>query len=431
MNNILHKINNYPLFKTGVNYSISATLYSVVGMIAGFLSLRWLDPDVYGVWQSFTIILSYLPILQLGIQSGLNIELPIMLGKGEKSGAISIVSTGLFFALFLSFVFLFISIVVITILIVYHNPIDNVLGFMAISMIAIIQCYRLHYIATYRSASAFQKLSIIYLISSGANLLLIYCIYKYQYYGLLIYYVGSEVVATSLMWYNAPYRGVKPLFSSFFFKQLFKRGIFMTFVNQIIGIIDSLPKLLLLRMGGVIQVGLFAPALAIGTVFNLIPSQIAQFLQPQFGYKYGQTGNAMDMWRYLKTINLIMPICILPFSLLGWFAMPNLLELLFPKYLESLSAIRIMLIGFAFSSGFITRSFLITIKAYKEVVFLYLADLAIFIASPFVIIKVTDNPLIVSMSMGLTTSYFISYIMTFFVARRTIRRPQFNMGISV
>jgi len=424
----IKKTNDKSLLKTGVNYSISATFYSVVGMVAGFLSLRWLEPEVYGVWQSFTIISSYLPILQLGIQSGLNLELPIMLGRGEKEKGNSIVSTGLYFAICLSLLLSGGSAIVFLFLLFKHKSLEVLMGFIAISLIAIIQCYRLHYIATYRSAAAFHKLSKIYIISACVNLVLIYFIFQFRYYGLIGYHVVSEFVATLLMWYSAPYRNLKPIFSSYCFKQLFKRGIFMTFVNQIIGIIESVPKLLLLTFGGVGLVGLFSPALAIGTVFNLIPSQIVQFLQPQFGYKYGQTGKAIDMWDYLKRISIIMPLCILPFSLIGCFFMPLVLEYLFPKYLESLMAIRIMLIGFAFSSGFITRSFLITIKAYREVVILYIIDLFLFVSLPLLLIKLGSEPIIINMSLGLTASYFISYCLTTFFASFTLKKNKYNIG---
>ena len=426
MNSIITRIRENRLLKTGVSYSLAVTLYSVVGMIVGFVSLRWLAPDVYGIWQSFTIIISYLPIFQLGIQSGLNLELPVMLGKGETKNANSIVSTGLFFAMALSLLLMVLFIICLLIILNKQKPIEYVLGFTAVSIMAIVQCYRLHYIATYRSASAFNKLSLIYIISSFVNIFLIFFIYWIRYYGLLLYYVGSEIVATFLMWRSAPYRSLRPSFSFNCFKQLFKRGIFMTFVNQIIGVIESLPKLMLLKYGGVFQVGLFAPALAIGTIINLIPSQIVQFLQPQFGYRYGQTGMAIDMWKYLKKITFIMPICILPVSLLLWVLMPFLLEFLFPKYLESLLAIRILLIGFSFSSGFITRSFLITIKAYKEVIVLYLIDLALFISLPFALISLTNYPIIVNMSLGMTISYVISYILTYMIAGITIKQPIYN-----
>ena len=67
--------------------------------------MRWLGPELLGIWQSITIINSYLPIIQLGIQSGLNLELPVLLGAGKKEKALEYVSTALAFAIFLSILF--------------------------------------------------------------------------------------------------------------------------------------------------------------------------------------------------------------------------------------------------------------------------------------------------------------------------------------
>ena len=77
----------------------------------------------------------------------------------------------------------------------------------------------------------------------------------------------------------------------------------MLIVNQIKGVIESLPRLILLNTGGVVVVGLFNPALSILGLMNLVPAQLTQFLQPQMGYKYGQTKKAKDMWPLIKKLS--------------------------------------------------------------------------------------------------------------------------------
>ena len=84
---IVSKIKSNSLLKTGANYSAISSLSSVCTMAIGFLNMRWLGPELLGLWQSLTVINLYLPLLQLGIQSGLNLELPLALGAKDKQRA--------------------------------------------------------------------------------------------------------------------------------------------------------------------------------------------------------------------------------------------------------------------------------------------------------------------------------------------------------
>ncbi len=391
------------------------------------LSMRWIGPDQLGVWQSLGIINSYIIFMQLGIQSGLNLDLPIILGRGEKEEAEKHISTALSFAIFLSVILLVLGAVLVFYL--YSLGKTNIFIYTAIAIVvmAVIDCYKLHYIATFRSAIAFDRLAKIYYIDLIINLLFIPLIFFFSYKGYLLYQVGRHLFFTLLMFLYAPYRYVKPSFFSSPFKNLLKRGIFMTFVNQTKGIIESSSRLLILHFGSVLMVGLFTPALSIRTAMDMIPSQVSQFLNPQFGYKYGRTGKAGDMWPYLNKATLLIPVVCAPFIIAGWFMMPWILEVVFPKYLESLWPIRITLCGFAFSSTYITRGFLITIKAYKEVISLYIIDLVLFWGIPLAIIKLSSLDIIFAVSIGLSIAYFCSYIINYFSVKRIVFKDRYNL----
>lgn len=413
------------LLKAGAKYSVASTLSSVVSMLVSFATMRWLGPELLGTWQSLTIILAYLPFLQLGVQSGLNLELPIELGRGNNKSAYALVATAKSFALYLAFFLFCVGIIVISILLFKRVGPMILFGAIALLVISITTCFRLHFIATFRSARAFDKLSMIYVIDSIVNLCFLFVIYKYLYYGLLISYAGKEIVITSLMYIYSPYRGEAAHFEKAPFMVLLKRGIFMSIFNQIKSAIDSFPRILLLSVGGVVQVGLFSPALAVGTIISIVPTQLAQFIVPQMGYKYGETGKAKDMWVYLKKITIYIPLVVLPFSIIGWFLVPYVLEILFPKYLESLWPVRIMLIGFVFSLK-LAYNFLISIKAYKEVLLLQGVDVICLLLIPYLFIRFGAFDLTISLSIGLSIGYFISYLINYWVVKRTVFLPKYN-----
>lgn len=425
---LFRRIKTNALIKTGAVYSIASTLSSVFSMAVGFLNMRWLGPEILGIWSSVTIINSYLPFLQLGIQSGLNLELPVLLGENNQKKAEEVVSTALYFACILAAIMSVISLFVIAFLILFTNTdILVVYGIIAVCIMAVMSCFRLHYIATYRSANAFDKLSKIYLVDCVVSIACIFGIYYFKYYGLLFYQVVQYAVFTLLMWYFAPYRSTKPSFHKDHFKSLLKRGIFMTAVNQIRGVVESLPRVIILRLGSIIQVGLFSPASVAGTFMNMVPGQVAQYIHPQMSYKYGQTKRARDMWPYFRTLTIWAPILMLPVAAAGWFLAPVLIEYLFPKYIESIWPIRFMLIGFLFSTKGFARNFMTTIKAYTEVLSLDIFDLLMFLMCPLIVIKVSSWPLLSALSIGLSIAYFITFYVNIIVARITIFKDKYNV----
>lgn len=418
------------MLRTGINYSTASTLSSVVAMIVSFINMRWLEPELLGIWQSLTIINAYLPFLQLGIQSGLNLELPVELGKGNTQKASSLVATAKSFAVSLATILSVVGIVAVLILWIKGADPKIIWGALALSIMAVTTCFRGHFIATYRSAKAFDRLAKIYYIDTFVNVLMIYLIYKYLYYGLLLYCAAKEVIMTTLLYIYAPYKKEHRLFNKNDFAILFKRGLFMSIYNELKNVINSFPRIILLYFGGAVEVGLFTPALNIGTLILMIPRQLAQFLQPQMGYKYGETGMAKDMWPYLKKLTLLIPLFILPVSLVGWVLMPYVLDYLFPKYLDSLWPMRIMLIGFIFSIN-LTRGFIITIKAYKECLLLQLADALCLIVLPLIFIKAKIFSITIDMSLGLSIGYLITYIINYFIIRNTVFAPKYNMAQSI
>jgi len=424
--NLISKIKNHPLFKSGASYSLASTSSSICTMIIGFLNMRWLGPELLGIWQSMTILNSYLPFLQLGIQSGLNLELPIMLGGKKESKAFKLIATSYGFAISLA-VFLFVASCITIIIMLYKNvDIKILLSFSVVMLTAIEFCFRYHFIARYRSANAFNRLTKIYWINCVLISFLAVLIFKFQFYGLLLYHAILYTVDTILMYLWAPYREVKPKFHKGYFSFLFKRGIVMLGVNQIKGVIESLPRLILLKLGGIIVVGLFNPALSILSVMNLVPNQLVQFLQPQMGYRYGQTKKAKELWPLIKKISILAPLCIFPFALIAWLVIPYVLEFIFPKYIDSLIPIRIMLIGSMFCTTYISRNFLLTIKAYKHTFTLYLIDAICFILIPIVLIKLLHVNILISLALGLTISYIITYFINIIITKKAIFLDKYN-----
>lgn len=413
------------LFKTGAKFSVASTAYSVVEMLVGFAMMFWLLPEEIGKWNAVSIFLAYLPFLQLGIQSGLSVELPIKLGNNDEEKAKSLISNGYTFAIFISCI---ITIVGVILSYIYYKKqgLDLALGVVTITISAITSSFQLHFIARYRSARSFDHLTKIRLISIPITLSCVFFIYKYHYYGILIYNVVKGVTDVCLMLLYLPYREVKPSFTKTDFFELLKTGVALLIPNNINSAAQTLPKWIILTKANVVKLGLYTPAVAVNSLISLLPGQIAQFFHPQMGYLYGKTGKAASMWPYVKKMNLYMPMAAAAIAAGIWLLAPWVLQVFFPNYLESLWAMRIMCIAFVFTSARTTLVVFFTIHAY---VYAYIVTIFDFVGSfvfPYLSTILMNCDILTSVTLGLVVNNFMVYLLNFFLLKKALHHPKYN-----
>ena len=137
------------------------------------------------------------------------------------------------------------------------------------------------------------------------------------------------------------------------------------------------------------------------------------------------------MWPYFKALTFYIPLCLIPVAIGGWFVIPYILEYVFPKYMDSITPIRIMLIGFLFSTTFFSRGFMITLKAYKQVIILQVVDFLFFAGIPIILIHYSHCGLLNSLAIGLSISYFLTYIINASVKAKRLIMHNFQGYFSV
>ncbi len=423
---IFQKIKGNSLFKTGANYSLVSTLASIIAMGVSILNMRWLGPSELGIWQSLCVVTAYVPFLQLGVQSGLNLDLPILLGKNDESKAKDYIANAFFINIIVTVLIIVIGLIAAIVVYTKGLGLKYVFGVLAITGVNVANSVAYHFIARYRSSMSFDRLTSIIKVKIIVALLCIPCIYFWGFWGLLLYNAVPLLVYAGLMFKKSPFSETRPKIDRVNSFYLIKRGVIQMLYVQTSTAIKTFQQMFLLHFGGTLFVGLFSPALAIGGVINLLPSQIAQFLVPQMGYKYGNTGQAKDLWPYVKKILTIMPLAILPFSIVIALLLPWMINTFFPKYIESITAMQIMSFGFVFSCSSMTTNFLYTIKAYKDATFIIIAEFFGYAFLPLFLYKIIGFPLLISIAVGVALTYFVVYLTTFIVMRVALFRPKYN-----
>lgn len=424
---ILRRIKSNNTLKTGISYSIVSSCKSFATMAVGLLIMRWLEPKELGLWNAVSIFQAYIPFFQLGIQSGLNRDLPVLLGKNNISRALELVSNAKAYAYTISIFFIFLGIIISIILAVLGRETSFIAGIMTMAIMAASSSITLHLVATFRSAKAFDKLTQVYAIDTVLILSLIVFIYLYHYYGILIYNIIQSIVYALLMLYYAPYKNLKPNIQKSTLLYLCKQGVYLMSFIQIRQAAQSIPRWMILFFGGITKLGLFSPAMAVNGLMNMLPGQIAQFLHPQLGYKYGKTGNAKDLWPYVTKIAILFPVLSLPLCVTVWFCAPWLLETFFPKYLESLWPMRIMAVGFVFSGAFTTHGILYTLKAYKPAYLYSAVELIGYFLWPYLVLLIFKIDILESVCIGLAFNHILLYFLNILLLKKVLFKDKYNV----
>lgn len=424
---LLQTIKGKSLVKTGANYSLTATAASVVGMIVSLLNMRWLGPSELGIWQSLCVVTAYVPFLQLGIQSQLNIELPILLGRNDLPKVKKYIATSYYISNIVTAIIAVLGLTASIIIWQKGYALKYVFGIIALTAVNVGSSISYHFIARFRSSMSFDKLTSIIRIQIVVMVLCIPLIYFFGFWGLLMYNAFPGLVYAILMKRKSPFQEIKAQFEKNETTYLMTRGIILMLYGQTFTAIKTFQQMFLLRFGGAMYVGLFSPALAIGGIINLLPGQIAQFLVPQMGYKFGKSSQAKDLWPFVLRILVVMPFAILPVSIVFYFILPWLVNTFFPKYIESIQAMQIMSFGFAFSSSSMVINFLYTLKAYKDAIFIILAEFLSYALLPTFFYKIIGLSILTSLAIGVSLAYFIIYVTTFIVMRVAIFRPKYNL----
>ena len=423
---LLEKLKGNRLAISGANYSLSSASLSIFSMLVSLLNMRWLGPSELGVWQSLCIVNAYIPFLQLGVQSALNVELPLLLGKSEDEKAKTFIANSL--SLSIAVTTLIACFGVISTFIVWSKGlgINYILGVIAVTALNVANSIAYHFIARYRSSMSFDILSRIIRIQLFVAIGCIPMIYYFGFWGLLIYSSVPHLVYALLLLKKSPFNEVKPYITKSDMGYLTKRGIVLMLYGQTSTAIKTLPQWFLLQFGGTVFVGLFSPALAIGNVLNLIPSQLSQFIVPQMGYKYAQTGQAKELWPLVKRILIFMPMVILPFSVALYFSLPWLISTMFPKYIDAISAMQIMCLGFVFSCSSMTINFLYTIKAFKEATTILATEALSYLLFPVLTFKILGVSLLPAIAIGVSMTYLTVFMITFIVMKITLFKNKYN-----
>lgn len=407
--------------KTATFYTASSLLKSAINIFAGFLVLRWVSPTDMGIWQWAMIFNAYAQILNLGIPTGLNRELPFLQGAGKHSEAENLAASAQLFSI-LCAAFSFLTLLIIGIaMFINGSDTKTLFAIIGVGLIISTSFYNGYLVVLFRSNAAFNKLSKVYLLEAVLLIGLLPLIFLFNFLGLVAYYVIGAVFLAILTHAYRPVR-VRGIFNLQQLLHLGKIGLPIFTLGYLQGISKTFPKLILLNLGGKALLGLYSPVYAIVNAMMLIPKSLTQFLYPKMNYRLGKTNDPRLLWPMITKTSIYLFVFFFVAFIPIWFLLPYAINHFFPKYIESTLACQIALLSGLINASFVGIHALNSVKAFKERLILTITYLGAAIVFPYVG-TVYLSPLI-GVSVGMVCADLLQRVLAYFITKKVLFREQ-------
>lgn len=387
-----------------VFYSSASFFNTLQSLITAFIALRWVSPQEMGIWQSLILLISYADIAKLGVFSGLNRDLPYLLGAGKHNAAKKLVASAQFHVIALSLLGLIFA-TVSFFLVGDFTDIKWIQAITAITFYWIFSILSSFLQVTYRNTDRFNFLAFGLVIQGVFSLGGLLLVINWGFLGFLLMRTGALAIFCIYLFIFRPIR--PPIQTEkAIFVSLVKTGLPIHGVSYIFAVAMGLDRLFLLRAGGIEIVGLFAPATQIMNIMLALPFTITAYMNPKLLKLLGNNNDPGSIRQIALNTAAAVGLTSSVFAIAGWFAVPLLIERFFPDYTAVIEATRIMLIAGVFLSF---RTMTIVFNALKQWRYLYIFGL-FFLLSRFASLAIL-TPLVgplLGVTLGSVFSFFAS-----------------------
>ena len=399
--NWLTKEKRTPLLYTG-----SSIILSVAQMISGVVLVQWILPRELGLWQSVSLALPYAYLLLGGINNGLSRELPYYLGSGDEDHAKKLVSTTQLFTAAGSLAALAVGATALAFLSFRHSDVQLSFAVAATTLLIVFNFYRNFLTVTFRSRSSFIALSWTQVLEGALMLATLPLVYYLRYDGMLFRLIVTSGIVAFAMYRIRPIK-VRTACDWKSLRLLLRTGIPIFALDYIRNCSGTMGSVALLNFGGLQDVGVFAVAATASAGFEVLPNSVAHYIYPRMTYQYGRDGNARGLWSMCWKTCLILLAVMLPFAFAGWFCLPPVIAIVFPKYVAGIRAAQLMLFGAVAGGLAVCVNALWSLKAWKAMTAYQIASAALLAVGPFAGIRLFVSPL-TGVAVGVVAARFLS-----------------------
>ncbi len=319
------------------SFAASNFVTTILRLIGGVLTSRFVDPIIMGQYNAIGLIQGYAPFLQIGIGNGLTRDLPYYIGRGEMDHAHRLVAAAQWWTLRVSTL---IGLVMACVGF-YHllmGQVDLAFGWWSYIVIVLFAIFGQQFLRSlFRTGGEFITLGTINLIDGVLALVLIFFVWLSAWWGMCLRGMAVAAIGLLLLWRWRPIR----VASQYDFRclvDLAKTGIPIFAVGQLLAWWNTLNATLVLHHGDKTMLGLYALSNMAGPTVFLLPQALNSVIYPKMSSAFGKASSIRKLVKMtLKPMAVTIATCLVT-VVLGWFAMPPIVRILLPKYIEGIEA---------------------------------------------------------------------------------------------
>lgn len=320
-----------------LKFSSVQLLATVIKIISGFVIIKLLLPEIFGLFSGVNIYLGYILLLNFGVINGLSRDLPFFTGKSRYdkvnslSSSVFVINCVISLSVFLVFLFFSVKFYI------EDNQLNSIL-YMGFSIIALLHISNKQFFPVlYRTNNDFNHLSKIYFYSSILGLFSLVFIYFYGLFGLLLRTIILSIFDFILLFHMKPVElKLKIDFQDVY--SLFKTGIPIFFVGELNPLWYTLIGTIIINFLGPTEMGLFAFCLLILNSIMVIPSSISQVIYPRMAIMLGSGKSIKEILNFSKAPLLWLFIFLVFFSTFSALVVPTLISIFLENYSDAVSA---------------------------------------------------------------------------------------------
>lgn len=403
MKKLFSLFNNY---KTSIIYTGGALTKALAQLIVGFVIAKYISPDDFGLWATINLALSYCIFFQAGFINGLNLELPLVLGKGDEKQATLMagtVQTTVLLSCILIFIFTILYFIFFS-----KTELKEQYGIITIAVIIIFTFYQNYLMSTFRSKNSFDILGKIQFIDAFVNLTTIIFVVYYSYYGMLIKALVVIVIYVVLLHIYRPMK-VGLLWDINSLKKILAVGLPIFVLVLIDSFSSTIDKVWLIKYTNLNQVGIYTFAFYAYSTFLLFSASIANYIYPKMSYNYGKNQDKQQLWKFVKKVTLLLLVIQIPIATIGVFLIPLLINTFFTNYIGSIFIMQILLFAGVLRGSVVGANALYSMKKWK-----YMYTYHIFYAVTLVVLTYLGAKYAVDIAIGVASGVLIANFLNLF-----------------
>ncbi|MGB2894896.1 MAG: oligosaccharide flippase family protein [Anaerolineales bacterium] len=326
-------------------FSLSTGAYQISRLVVTLVAARWIGPDDFGIWNALYLILLYGVLINLGVPSGMNREVPILTGRGREDLAHIAANVTFWFVLVTGLLG-----ALATVLILSNGLVATLSTASVVAMGVLFLAWHVYqyFQMRLRSTIQFRLMTIQQFVFAGLfPLIVLPMTNRFKLSG----FIGGQALVAFLailVIYRISSFQIEFQFDWSILRGLLKIGFPIMMAGLLFSLLTSVDRWVILRFLGVEALGQYTLAILGVGILALLPAVISQQLYPRMAFLYGSTGEKRSLLPIVLRQSLASTGITFPLIAATFLLMPFFVETFLPDYVVGIRAVRIVLVGLAF-----------------------------------------------------------------------------------